>query len=214
VSGPEGGLGDPSPRTAAGVIGAMHAALGRVDGDRSLHGRRVVVSGVGKVGFALCELLAKEGASLVVADVSAAAVDRVQASLATPVELVGADKAHTVACDVFAPCALGGVLNVETVPQLRCAAVVGSANNQFADEACATMLADRGVLYVPDYVANAGGLIQVAGEWLGFPLEEIERRVDGIEHTVDTILATAACAQVTPAAAASQIVARRLRLRH
>jgi leucine dehydrogenase len=210
ISGREGGLGDPSPRTAEGVVGAMRAALGHIDGDRSLHGRRVVVSGLGKVGTALCELLAKDGARLTIADIAPAAVERARAQLPTPVEVVDPAVAHTIDCDVFAPCALGGVLNPATIGQLRCAAVVGSANNQPADDASVELLADRGVLYVPDYVVNAGGLIQVAGEWLGFPLDEIERRVERIEGTVDTLLDTATHAGITPAAAAAQIVARRL----
>jgi leucine dehydrogenase len=210
VSGREGGFGDPSPRTAVGVVGAMRAALGHLGGGRSLHGLRVVVSGLGKVGSALCELLAKDGAHLVVADVVPAAVDRARAQLPTPVEVVDPAAAHAVACDIFAPCALGGVLDATTIPELRCAAVVGSANNQVVDDASIGLLDERGVLYVPDYVANAGGLVQVAGEWLGFPLDEVERRVDAIETTVDELLADAAAAGVTPWAAASAIVARRL----
>ena len=210
VSNREGGLGDPSPRTAAGVVGAMRAAMGRLHGDRSLDGRRVVVSGVGKVGYALCQLLANQRAEIVVADVAPGAVARVQASLVAAVEVVDPALAHTVEADIFAPCALGAILNPTTIAELRCTAVVGSANNQLATDACAAQLAVHGVLYVPDYVANAGGLIQVAGEWLGFDLGEIERRVAAIEPTVDTVLDLAAARHITPAAAADELVVQRL----
>ena len=210
VSSREGGLGDPSPRTAEGVMGAMHAAMAACHGDRSLDGRRVVVSGVGKVGYALCQLLAKENARLVVADVAPGAIERVKATVSITVDVVAPARAHAVEADVFAPCALGAVLNATTIAELRCAAVVGSANNQLADDACAPRLAARGVLYVPDYVANAGGLIQVAGEWLGFDLGEIERRVAAIEPTVASLLELAAARNLTPAAAADELVALRL----
>lgn len=210
VSNREGGLGDPSPRTAEGVIGAMHAAMARLHGDRSLDGRRVVVSGVGKVGHALCQLLAKENARLVVADVAPQAIERVTTTVSASVEVVDPTRAHAVDADIFAPCALGAVLNPATIAELRCAAVVGSANNQLADDTCAPLLAGRRVLYIPDYVANAGGLIQVAGEWLGFDLGEIERRVAAIEPTVSALLDLAADRNITPAAAADELVALRL----
>lgn len=210
VSRHEGGLGDPSPRTADGVVGAMRAALAHLTGDATLEGRRVVVSGVGKVGYALCQLLAKEGVVLSVADVDATAVERVHATVAAPVDVVDWARAHTVSCDIFAPCALGGVLSPETIGELRCPIVVGSANNQLTSDRCADLLADRGVLYLPDYVVNAGGLIQVAGEWLRFNPGEIERRVAAIEHTASMLLASAAHQGITPNAAAATIVAARL----
>jgi leucine dehydrogenase len=210
VSRRAGGLGDPSPRTAVGVVAAMRAALCRLSGDPGLGGRRVVVSGVGKVGAALCRLLAEEGASLTIADVSAEAVERVVGDVPGPVEVVGPAEAHRVRCDVFAPCALGGLLGPRTIAELHCAAVVGSANNQLAGDECAGLLSARGVLYVPDYVANAGGLISVAGEWLGIGPDEIDRRIAGIEHTVHQVFELSDLLGTTPAAAASRLVADRL----
>lgn len=210
VSGPEGGRGDPSPRTAEGVLGAMRAALAHTRGDTLLEDRRVIVSGLGKVGYALCELLAKEGAILIVADVAADAVERVRATIAAPVEIVEPTTAHRVAGDIFAPCALGGVLTPKTITELGCRIVVGAANNQLATDRCADLLATGGILYIPDYVANAGGLIQIAGEWLGLPEQEIDQRIHRITHTVDNLLTTAHHHGITPAAAAADLVATRL----
>lgn len=210
VSGSEGGRGDPSPRTAEGVLGAMRAALAHSIGDTSLEKRRVVVSGLGKVGYTLCELLAKEGAILIVADVAADAVERVRGTLATPIEVVDPQVAHRVAGDIFAPCALGGVLTPTTIPELGSRIVVGAANNQLASDRCADLLAADGILYVPDYVANAGGLIQIAGEWLGLPEQEIDRRIQLITETVTNLLTTAEHRRITPAAAAADLVVSRL----
>lgn len=183
----EGGRGDPSPATALGVLMGMLAALqAKFDSD-SLAGRRVAVQGLGSVGFALCRLLHERGARLVVADIAPERVARaVQAFGATS---VGVDVIHAVDADVFAPCALGAGLNDATVPQLGCAVVAGAANNQLAHKGTAAQLRGRGILYAPDYVINAGGLIKVAGEYLGFPTDEAERRVLAIrERTAEILL--------------------------
>ncbi|MGE4164018.1 MAG: Glu/Leu/Phe/Val dehydrogenase [Vicinamibacterales bacterium] len=210
TSAAEGGLGDPSPRTAAGVMAAMCAALAALDRDPTLENRRVAVSGLGKVGSALCEQLAEAGAALVVADVSPAAVRRTAARVRGSLEVTDPASVHTTDCDVFAPCALGSVLHPTAIAELRCRAVVGSANNQLAGSGCAELLAERGVLYVPDYLANAGGLIQVAGEWLGWDRHVIEERTAAIQHTAAAVLGAAACRGLTPAAAADALVAQRL----
>jgi leucine dehydrogenase len=157
-----GGSGDPSAATAWGVFWAMKAALRHVDGSTELGGRHVVVSGVGKVGTCLVRHLVEERARVSIADVDAAALERVQRDF--DVDVVPVEKAHTVECDVFSPCALGAVLSETTIPELRCAAVVGSANNQLAEPADAERLRAAGVLYAPDYVVNAGGIINIAEE--------------------------------------------------
>ena len=158
-----GGSGDPSDATAYGVLWAMKAVAQRLWGDTSLVGRHVAVAGVGKVGTALVGHLAEERARITVADVTPAAVDR--AVTEAGAEAMAVEKIHAVECDIYSPCALGGVLNTTTIPELRCAAVVGSANNQLADDAAsARLLADAGVLYAPDFVVNAGGLINIAEE--------------------------------------------------
>lgn len=210
VSRREGGMGDPSPHTAEGLLHAMRAACGHMWGDRDLTGRRVVVAGLGKVGAALCHLLVKDGAEVLITDISEEAIDRTRSLAAVPLTVMDPATAHAADADIYAPCALGGVLNAVTVMEIGAAVVVGSANNQLARPACADTLAARGVLYVPDYVANAGGLIQVAGEWLGMDRAEVDRRVAAIEHTTDQILQHALATGVTPARAADQLVVQRL----
>ena len=170
-----GGSGDPSPATAWGVLWAMKAVGERLWGTPSLAGRHVCISGVGKVGGALAHHLVDEGAKLTIADVRASSVDtvveRYGAATVTPAA------AHTVPCDIFSPCALGAVLNSTTIPELRCEAVVGSANNQLASPADAERLRHRGIVYVPDFVANAGGVINIAEEPHGYDRDRAYDRI-------------------------------------
>jgi glutamate dehydrogenase/leucine dehydrogenase len=206
-----GGSGDPSPATAWGVLHAMRAVAARRWGDRSLAGRHVVVSGVGKVGRALAEHLVVAGAKVTVSDIRADAVAALTRELG--VDSVDPDRAHRVACDVFSPCALGAVLSATTIPELRCAAVCGCANNQLADEADGNRLAEAGVLYAPDFVANAGGVINIADETApgGYDHERAWQRVAGIEQTVLGIFARADADGITPAEAADRVAEDRLR---
>jgi leucine dehydrogenase len=203
-----GGSGDPSPATAWGVLWAMKAVAERLWGDPSLNGRHVCISGVGKVGSALAGHLHDEGAKLTVADINPAAlqdaVDRHGAMSVTP------QTAHTVECDIFSPCALGAVLNPETIPELRCAAVVGSANNQLARPEDAARLAERGIVYAPDFVANAGGVINIAEEPHGY---DRRRAFDRIRSIHDTLLATFERADadgITTAEAADHLAEERI----
>ena len=173
VSGRAGASGDPSPVTAAGVFHGIRAALRHRTGSDDLHDARVAVQGVGHVGYHLCRLLRGAGARLVVSDVAAAALERVViefgANVVTPDGIFDAD------CDIFAPCALGGAINADTVPRLRAAIVAGAANNQLATPEDGVALRHRGILYAPDYVINAGGLINVAWEVLhrGEPYDRV-----------------------------------------
>jgi glutamate dehydrogenase/leucine dehydrogenase len=203
-----GGSGDPSPATATGVVWAMRAVAERLWGTSSLAGRHVCISGVGKVGSALAARLADEGAKLTVADVN-------QAAVAAAVEQHGAvpttpETAHTVECDIFAPCALGGVLDQHTIPELRCEAVVGSANNQLATDADAASLEERHILYAPDFVANAGGVINIAEEPRGYDRERAEQRISGIHDTVLQVLDRAEAEGITTAAAAERLAEDRI----
>jgi glutamate dehydrogenase/leucine dehydrogenase len=204
-----GGLGSPSDATAAGVVGAMRAAAERRLGARSLEQLHVAVMGAGKVGTKLVERLVAGGARVTVADVDQGAA----AAMATQfgVAVTAPDAIHAVECDVFAPCALGGILSSTTVSQLRCAAVVGSANNQLAEPAGAHQLAERGILYVPDYAANAGGLIHVAAEVRGASAEVVPDLVARVEDTCRTVLGEADAGGITPSEAADRIAQRRLR---
>jgi leucine dehydrogenase len=203
-----GGSGDPSPATAWGVLWAMKAVAERLWSTSSLAGRHVCISGVGKVGSALAEHLHEEGAKLTVADVDADAV-------AAAIHEYGAvsvepDDAHAVECDIFSPCALGAVLNPTTIPQLRCEAIVGSANNQLESDTDAVALAQRGIVYAPDFVANAGGVINIAEEPHGY---DRQRAYDRIRTIYDTLLATFARADadgITTAEAADRLAEERI----
>ena len=203
-----GGSGDPSPLTALGVQHAMHAAAAHRWGDASLAGRHVVVSGVGKVGSALVALLHEEGARLTIADIDDRRVDAL--STAFDAAVVPPQKAHAVECDVFAPCAYGAVLSARTIPELRCAAVVGAANNQLAEDADADRLAAAGVLYVPDFVANAGGVINIAEELHGYDAERARQAVARIRETTATVLATADAEHIGTEEAAERLAERRI----
>src|SRR5438270_494731 len=162
-----GGAGDSSILTAYGVFQGMRAAAEVAWGAPTLRGRRVGVAGVGKVGHHLVEHLLDDGASVVIADVNAGAVDRVR-FLHPEVDVLDVDALPTSAMDVYAPCALGGALSDEVVAALQARVVCGAANNQLAHPGIEKQLEERGVLYAPDYVVNSGGLIQVADEIEGY----------------------------------------------
>ena len=203
-----GGSGDPSPATALGVLWAMRAVATRLWGSPHLAGRHVCISGVGKVGGALADHLHTEGARLTVADVRAEHAEAVAAR--TGAAIVAPEVAHEVACDVFSPCALGGVLSATTIPQLHCAAVVGSANNQLEAAQDAQRIHDSGVLYAPDYVANAGGVINIAEERHGYDRARAEQRISRIHDTVLEVLELADREGCTTAAAADRLAERRI----
>ncbi|MEU6034638.1 Glu/Leu/Phe/Val dehydrogenase dimerization domain-containing protein [Actinomadura sp. NPDC047616] len=205
-----GGAGDSSVLTAYGVFQGMRAAAETVWGSPTLRGRRVGVEGVGKVGHRLVEHLREDGAEVVICDVSEAAVERVRARH-PEVEVVADNDAliHTD-LDVYAPCALGGSLDDDTVPVLTAKIVCGAANNQLAHPGIEKRLADRDVLYAPDYVVNSGGVIQVADEIGGFDFERAKSRASGIYETTKRIFALAADEGVPPAAAADRLAERRM----
>jgi leucine dehydrogenase len=203
-----GGSGDPSPATAWGVLWAMKAVAERLWGSPSLSGRHVCISGVGKVGSSLAEHLAEEGAKLTVADVDEG---HVRHAIETHGALaVSPEEAHTVECDIFSPCALGAVLNPDTIPDLRCAAIVGSANNQLAREDDAELIAERGITYAPDFVANAGGVMNIAEEPHGYDRARAYGRIRGIHDTVLRIFERADADGTTTAAAANRLAEERI----
>jgi len=181
------GAGDPGPTTALGVLHGIHAAVRHKLGRASLKGCSVAVQGLGSVGYRLCQLLHSEGAHLIVADIDRSRVERARKELsAKPSE---PEAIFEVEADVFAPCALGSVLDDRTIPRLRAAIVAGSANNQLAEDRHGELLRSRGILYAPDYVINAGGLISVAREALGregsgYERERVLAEVAGIEEAL------------------------------
>jgi glutamate dehydrogenase/leucine dehydrogenase len=204
-----GGSGDPSAATAFGLWWAIKAVLAHRAGSGELADRHVVVSGVGKVGTALVRHLVEERAMVTVADVDDAAVARVARDF--DVAVAPAWEAHTIACDVFSPCALGAVLNARTIPDLKCLAVAGSANNQLATAEDAERLADRGITYAPDFVVNAGGVINIAEELVGYHQERAYANIRRIFGTTRAVLAEADERGVTPETAANERAVRRIR---
>ncbi|WP_417523165.1 Glu/Leu/Phe/Val family dehydrogenase [Marinovum sp.] len=205
--------GDPSPITAQGVFNALKIGAARQFGSSDLSGKRVAVQGLGHVGWYLCELLAKAGAQLIVADTVAARVE--EARVAFGAEVAAPDAIHRVAADVFAPCAIGGILNGQTVPELRAAMVCGAANNQLANDAAADALQARGILYLPDYVANGGGIINVATEILRIEAREsyVAERLSQLETTMRGILDAAARQDTSPAHVADATIEQGMALR-
>jgi leucine dehydrogenase len=196
-----GGSGDPSPVTAFGVLQGMHAAVGS-----SLAGRRVIVQGAGHVGSHLARLLVDEGAYVAISD-----IDEIKAR-AAGVRVVDPEATLTTECDVLAPCALGGVLTVETVPQLQCAVVCGGANNQLLDDAAGDALTARGIVYAPDYVVNAGGIINIAQEWApgGYNAERAYAETARIADTTRRVLDLARAEGISTARAADELGRRRI----
>jgi leucine dehydrogenase len=204
-----GGSGDPSPATAWGVLWAMKAVAERLWGSPALTGRHVCISGVGKVGAALAAHLADEGAKLTLSDVRQDAIDPLVDQLGAVA--VAPEAAHAVACDIFSPCALGAVLNATTIPELRCDAVVGSANNQLASLADAERLRHRGVVYAPDFVANAGGVINIAEEPHGYDHVRAYGRIRTIHDTLLRVFDRSDSEGITTAAAADLLAEERIR---
>lgn len=204
-----GGSGDPSPVTARGLYAATRAVADKVWGSPDLADRTFAVQGVGKVGSAYVQLLIEARADVVIADSFPPAITRAVERYG--VRSVPLDEIHKVECDIFSPCALGGVLNDETIPELNCAAVVGSANNQLATEKDAQQIADRGILYAPDFVVNAGGLINVYDQLNGYSKTRALHLVDSIFDATKRILETAEREGINPNQAAERVAEQRMR---
>jgi leucine dehydrogenase len=202
-----GGSGDPSPHTARGVEVAIAAACERTFSDPDLSRRTIAVIGLGHVGSRVAMRCARAGANLIVADVDAAKAklaEQLGARWCTPEEALEAE------LDVLVPCALGGLLDYESVPRLRCRVVAGAANNQLAEDGVADLLARHEILWVPDFVVNAGGLINIAEEVGGYDAATARRRVASIGDTLREIFAHAEREGITPLAAALDLAHRRL----
>jgi leucine dehydrogenase len=202
-----GGSGDPSPITARGVETAIRACCERRYDTRDLSGRSVCVVGFGHVGARLAERLLAAGAEVIGAD-----IDPGKRSLAARLgaSWTDAESAMTTTCDVLAPCALGGAIDRDNLPSLDCEIVCGSANNVLAEEPLAEALAAREIVYAPDFIANAGGLINVYAEIHGLDAARTARLVDGIGETIAVILAEAEARSTTPLQAARELAAERL----
>lgn len=212
-----GGSGDPSPVTAFGVYQGMRAAAKVHLGKDSLAGLTVAIQGVGHVGAYLAKHLVQDGAKVVVTDIDTEAVKRLVNDL--KVEGVGPDEIYDQKCDVFAPCALGGIVNTKTVSRLKCKVIAGAANNQLEDDdLIAPQLHEKGILYSPDYVINAGGLINVANELEGYNQERAMQQAGNIYNILMRVFQIASEQKVTTQQAAATLAMERVsnvgRLKH
>ncbi|MDJ0827405.1 MAG: Glu/Leu/Phe/Val dehydrogenase dimerization domain-containing protein [Rhodobacter sp.] len=201
--------GDPSPATAEGVLRAMRVALGHATGTDALAGRKVAVQGLGNVGWALAEMLHRAGAHLMVADMDPARTEKAKSRWGAGI--VATDKIHAAPADVFAPCAIGGILSAQTIPDIHAKVIAGSANNQLATPAVGAQLASRGVIYAPDYVINSGGVILVSTEILQIAdsASWLAEKFDAMALLLDQILTRASKTGQPTADIADQIVEER-----
>ena len=202
-----GGSGDPSPITARGVEAAIRASAEHRYGSDDLAGRRVTVVGLGHVGSRLAERLASDGADLGISDIDPAKrelAERLGARWLEPTDAITAE------CELLAPCALGGTIDAENVERLRCEIVCGAANNVLAERSLADRLAQREILYAPDFIANAGGLINVYGELHSLDRERLDSLVGGIGEALRRVFEAGEARSVTPLEAARALAEERL----
>lgn len=208
VSAEFGSSGNPSPVTAFGVFKGMQAAAKEAFGTDSLEGKVVAVQGVGNVAYTLCEYLHEAGAKLIVTDINKEAVQRaVDAFGATAVET---DEIYSQEADIFAPCALGAIINDETIPQLKVKVIAGSANNQLKNPEHGDLIHEMGIVYAPDYVINSGGVINVADELAGYNSERALKRVAGIYETIEKIFAISKRDNIPSYVAADRLAEERI----
>jgi len=201
-------FGDPSPATAHGVQRAIEAAVKHVWGRPDLSGRTVAIQGCGHVGYHLARGLHQAGARLVVSDAAADRAERVAREFGA--QVVAPTEIESAKVDVFAPCAFGGGLSAQTIPQLRCGAVAGAANNQLLSDADGALLERQGVAYAPDFVANAGGLIYLGREVLGWSEDRVTAKLDGIFDTLTEVFQLASEQRIPSSEAAVRIARQRL----
>lgn len=201
--------GNPSPVTAYGIYKGMKAAAKEAFGSDSLAGKTIAVQGVGNVAYALCEYLHEEGANLIVTDINEAAVDK--AVEAFEARAVGPNDIYGVECDIYAPCALGAVINDDTIPQFKAKVIAGSANNQLAEERHGDMLHEKGIIYAPDYVINAGGVINVADELAGYNKERALKKVEVIYDNLERVFEISRRDHIPTYVAADRMAEERIR---
>lgn len=189
VAGTADKAGDPSPHTALGTYLGLKAAAKHRLGSEDLNGVKIAVQGLGAVGYDFAKYCREDGAELIVTDINEEALERAKNELGATV--VGLDEIYSVDADIYAPCALGATINDETLKQLKCKIIAGSANNQLANPKHDKMVKDMGILYAPDYVINAGGVIHVCSEAANMSLEETDKRVRDIYNTLDKLFTRA-----------------------
>lgn len=211
-----GGSGDSSVPTALGVIYGLQATSHVLWGSDELAGKTYAIQGLGKVGYKVAEQLLDQGADLYVCDINTAVVEAIVAhakKVGGSVKVVEEADIYRVEADVFVPCAFGNVVNNDTMEQLKVKAIVGSANNQLLDGSYGKRLRDKGILYAPDYIVNAGGLIQVADELYGPNKERVLNKTKAIYMTLLEIYRQAENEQITTVEAANRFCEQRLEMR-
>jgi leucine dehydrogenase (EC 1.4.1.9) len=204
-----GSSGNPSPATAYGVYRGMKAAVKEYFGDESLKGRIVAVQGVGNVAYHLCKYLHEEGAKLVVTDINQNAVRRAVEEFGA--EAVDPEDIYEVDCDVFSPCALGAIINDETISRLQAKVIAGSANNQLAEPRHGDILHEMGIIYCPDYVINAGGVINVADELNGYNRERAMKKIEDIYSNLERVFEISRREKIPTYIAADRMAEERIR---
>jgi leucine dehydrogenase len=204
----QGGSGDPSPATAYGVFCGMRACLEEVFGDGSFKGRKIAIQGLGKVGYALAKLLHQAEARLYISDMDPERVAMGSRDFGAD-PLLG-HEIYRVECDIFSPCAMGGFINERTIPRLSCPIIAGSANNQLESPKAALLLEERKMLYAPDYVINAGGLINIADELAGYSKERAYEKVARIYDQLKIVFSLAKKESILTAEAADRLAKARL----
>lgn len=208
VSESYGSSGNPSPMTALGVFRGLQATAKVAFGTDSLEGKAVAVQGVGNVGYYLSKHLHEAGAKLIVTDINEDNLNRVTnefgAQVVAPSDIFG------VECDIFAPCALGAIINDDTIPQLKCKVVAGSANNQLKEDRHGDKLQELGILYAPDYVINAGGVINVADELEGYNADRARKKVENIYNILLNVYEIARTEGIPTYKAADRLAEQRI----
>ena len=208
VTGLIGKSGDPSPVTAFGVYRGMKAAARHRWGDDSVAGKTIAIQGCGHVGYYLADYLHNEGAKLIVTDIDPEKMNRVVQAFRA--ETVAPDAIYGVEADIFAPCALGGIINDKTLPQFQVEVIAGGANNQLAEERHGDVLDEKGITYAPDYVINAGGLVNVNAELQGWTMERARNKAGEIYDTILTVFDIAKEEGIPSYRAADRLAERRI----
>ncbi|MDE5412225.1 MAG: branched-chain amino acid dehydrogenase [Bacillaceae bacterium] len=204
-----GSSGNPSPVTAYGVYVGMKAAAKAGFGSDSLEGKTVAVQGVGNVAYNLCRHLHEEGANLVVTDINKEAVQRVVDEFGA--KAVDINDIYEVDCDIFAPCALGAIINDQTIPKLKAKVIAGAANNQLKETRHGDLIHEMGIVYAPDYVINAGGVINVADELYGYNRERAMKKVEGIYENIEKVIEISKRDEIPTYLAADRMAEERIR---
>lgn len=205
-----GSSGNPGPVTAYGIYKGMKATAKEAFGSDSLSGKTIAVQGVGNVAYRLCSYLHEEGANLIVTDIHKEAVDRAVKDFGA--KAVDPDDIYSVECDIYSPCALGGIINDETIKKIKAKAIAGSANNQLLTDAHGEMLYQKGIIYAPDYVINSGGVINVADELLpnGYNQERAMSKVETIYDSLTKVYEIANRDQISTSVAADRMAEERI----